>query len=176
MDLDVDYHGKDRICIYSAWGGHCHDLSPVHYLQDKGCISNTVTESLATVDSLACCLICWVLSGEVHIMASSRDLPCDCNTDPINLTLILATRTHGTIFSPSPLVWIRTLLDIDFFLFFFQFSTPPCSLMCACLHSPISLSLSVCLMYNYYNHADSPKLIQAIFTCVKTQPVKNYLP
>lgn len=21
MDLDVDYHGKDRICIYSAWGG-----------------------------------------------------------------------------------------------------------------------------------------------------------
>lgn len=58
MDLDVDYHGKDRICIYSAWGGHCHDLSPVHYLQDKGCISNTVTESLATVDSLACCLIC----------------------------------------------------------------------------------------------------------------------
>lgn len=59
MDLDVDYHGKDRICIYSAWGGGgCHDLSPVHYLQDKGCISNTVTESLATVDSLACCLIC----------------------------------------------------------------------------------------------------------------------
>lgn len=110
-------------------------------------------------------------------MASSRDLPCDCNTDPINLTLILATGTHGTIFSPSPLVWIRTRLDIDLFLFFFSaFYSALLINVCLSPFPSLSLSLSVCLMYNYYNHTDSPKLIQAIFTCVKTQPVKNYLP